>query len=617
MKPKGVALVLIGGFFMSTGLSQEIPPLVGKHGYADLIVVNGKIVSMDNRSNVPDTPGHIYEAMAVKGKRIMALGTDGEMRELAGPETTFVDAGNRTVIPGLIQPHFHLYTAAARRYGPSQGLSDPSVNLTVVAESTAEATAKKVREAIVNAIEVQGIEEGRWITVDLRRNPNATLGTTYRWVFSGSINRRQWDGATPDHPVVVKVGGTHPLFNDVAMEAMKVLFPDFEESVDLENGPGSARNGYTGVPGIDALSWEFWWKDKPLQNLAETLRLYGMDLQKLGITAVGTRVVIPRVVAAYNLLNRQGQLPHRLAYYIESQRGRHFGLRFTREFYQASGAPWSDHANGGEMLWLNGMCNEIWDSVFNDPCLGSDVQASPEIKARERCPGPGGKPWESYKAAILSGWRPVQAHGTASHGARLYIQMLEEAMKEGDLSVEYIRSLRTTIEHNYLLGNVPDIMASIKKYGIIINVTPSNLVRVPELLEIYGDQLRPFVMPVKTWIQDGQRVTLEAAGSNFWRPIHQLVTRRIPLSDQEVVTLVPEEGIDRVTALKMATTWASEYLLAEDTLGTLEPGKYADFAVLDRDYFTIPIDDILDLEVVLTGLAGKIVHDRDGLGESD
>ena len=392
MNPKGVVLVLIGWLCLNTGFAQEVSPLVGKHGYADLILTNGTIVTMDDRSNHPSTPGHIQQAMAVKGKRIMALGSNSEMRELAGPETDFIDAGNRTVIPGLIQTHFHLYTAAARRYGPAQGLNDPSVNLTLVAEETAEATAKKVREAIVNAIEVQGIAKGNWITVDLRGNPSGTLGTTYRWVFAGSLNRRQWDPATPDHPVVVKVGGTHPIFNDVAMEAMKTVFPDFEESVDLENGPGSARNGYTGVPGVDALSWEFWWKDKPLENLAETLRLYGMDLQKLGITAVGTRVVIPRVAAAYNLLNRKRQLPHRLAYYIESQRGRHFGLNFTREFYKASGAAWTDHANGGEMLWLNGMCNEIWDSVFNDPCLGSDLEAPPEIKARERCPGPGGKP---------------------------------------------------------------------------------------------------------------------------------------------------------------------------------------------------------------------------------
>jgi predicted amidohydrolase YtcJ len=407
------------------------------------------------------------------------------------------------------------------------------------------------------------------------------------------------------------------LFNAVAFEEFKKLFPDFEESVDLENGPGSAADGYVGVPGVNALSWEFWWKDKPLENMAEALRLYGLDIQKLGITTVATRVVVPRVVAAYNHLNRSGRMPHRLAYYIESQRGHHFGLRFTREFYKATGAPWTDHVNGGEMLWLNGMCNEIWDSIYNELCLGSDMPAPPGIKARERCPGPGSKPWESYKAAILSGWRPVQAHGTSSHGARLYIRMLEEAMKEGNFSVEYIRNLRTTIEHNQLLGNVPDVMAGIKKYGIIINVNPGMLRGVPDIIKAYGEPLRPFVMPVKTWINDGIRVTFEAAGSDFWTPIYQLVTRNIARSGEEDVVLLPEEGIDRVTALKMATTWASEYMLAEDTLGTLEPGKYADFAVLDKDFFTIPIEEVRGgIPVVLTGLSGKIVHDRLRLASS-
>jgi len=63
--------------------------------------------------------------------------------------------------------------------------------------------------------------------------------------------------------------------------------------------------------------------------------------------------------------------------------------------------------------------------------------------------------------------------------------------------------------------------------------------------------------------------------------------------------------------LKMATTWASEYMLAEDTVGTLEPGKYADFAVLEEDFFTIPVEGILDgIPVVMTGLGGRIVHDQ-------
>jgi predicted amidohydrolase YtcJ len=414
--------------------------------------------------------------------------------------------------------------------------------------------------------------------------------------------------------VIVKTGGTHPLFNAVAFEEMKKLFPDIEESVDLENGPGSAQDGYVGVPGVNALSWEYWWKDKPLSSLAETLRLFGMDLQKLGITTVATRIVLPRVVAAYNKLNRDGKMPHRLAYFIEPQRGHHFNLRSTRDFYKATGAPWSDHVNGGEMLWLNGMCNEIWDSIYNELCLGPDVSAPPEIKARERCPGPGSKPWESYKVAILSGWRPVQAHSTSSHGARLYIQMLEEVMEEGNFSVEYIRNLRTTVEHNQLLGNVPDVMAAIKKYGIIINANPGMLRGVPDLLKAYGEPLQPFVMPIKTWINDGHRVTFEAAGSDFWTPIYQLVTRDISRVGDEELLLNPDEGIDRVTALKMVTTWASEYMLAEDTVGTLEPGKYADLVVLDKDFFTIPIEEVRDgVPVVMTLLSGGIVWDNERL----
>jgi len=77
----------------------------------------------------------------------------------------------------------------------------------------------------------------------------------------------------------------------------------------------------------------------------------------------------------------------------------------------------------------------------------------------------------------------------------------------------------------------------------------------------------------------------------------------------ETEVLLPEEAIDRVTALKMATTWASEYMMAEDTVGTLEPGKYADFAVLDRDFFTIATEEIVDTTVVMTGLSGQIVYD--------
>ncbi len=620
-------LLLIIPFLQIPGFSQQIPTLVAEQGYADSILVNGKIVTLDDRSDAPNTPGTIVEAMAIKGKKIMAVGTNAAMRQLAGPNTRFVDMGSRTVIPGIINPHFHTYGGATRTYGPEMGLTDPSIKLDVVAATTAEGTAKKIHDTIINAIRVQNIPPGKWITVGLTDNKDNAPNQARSWLYLGQINRRQIDAGTESNPVLVSMG-IQGIFNSTAVEMIKEVFADWEESTDLENRPGAGRDGYAAVPEIGGLTFEYWWKDDPdyTEKLAETLRRFGEDQIKRGVTTVGTRIVYPSVVAAYNLLNREGTMPHRLAYYIESQRGNFWNLKSIREFYKGYGAPWTTHSAGGEMLWLNGMCNEIWDSVAGEVCLGPDMpNASAETKARERCPSPGTKPWESYKEAIIHGWRPAQAHGTSSHGARLYIQMLEQAMEEGNYSVEYMRSLRTTLEHNILMGAQPDVIAGIKKFGIIINVNTPMLGGVPGNIKVYGEELRKYAMPVKTWIDEGIRVTFEGGGN--WRPIHTLITREVIVGDfgvrrppgepPEIQVLLPEQGVDRVTALKMTTTWAAEYVMAEDTLGSLEPGKYADFVVLDRDFFTIPVDDILDIEVVATGLNGELVYDRDQIAGDD
>ncbi|MEE2840290.1 MAG: hypothetical protein VYC91_07130, partial [Acidobacteriota bacterium] len=93
-------IVLISWVSHVPGLAQQLPDLVAEQGYADLVLVNGKIVSMEDRSITANSTGRIERAMAIKGKKIMALGTEEEMQSLAGPRTRFVDVGNRTVIPG-------------------------------------------------------------------------------------------------------------------------------------------------------------------------------------------------------------------------------------------------------------------------------------------------------------------------------------------------------------------------------------------------------------------------------------------------------------------------------------------------------------------------------------
>jgi predicted amidohydrolase YtcJ len=68
------------------------------------------------------------------------------------------------------------------------------------------------------------------------------------------------------------------------------------------------------------------------------------------------------------------------------------------------------------------------------------------------------------------------------------------------------------------------------------------------------------------------------------------------------------EATDRFTQLKALTRWGAYYLLRENLMGTLEPGKLADFIVLDRDFLTIPDDDIPNTRVLMTVVGGKTVH---------
>ena len=69
-----------------------------------------------------------------------------------------------------------------------------------------------------------------------------------------------------------------------------------------------------------------------------------------------------------------------------------------------------------------------------------------------------------------------------------------------------------------------------------------------------------------------------------------------------------DQRVDRQQALKIATYQGAYYLLRENVLGSLEPGKWADFSVLDRDYLTIPEDDIQNIKVLMTATGGKIFH---------
>ena len=120
----------------------------------------------------------------------------------------------------------------------------------------------------------------------------------------------------------------------------------------------------------------------------------------------------------------------------------------------------------------------------------------------------------------------------------------------------------------------------------------------------YGDKIaNTFPSPVKTMMNLGINVSLEGEGGRAWIGIERFITRK----DSDGKVWAPQERLTRQEALIMATRNAANYVLRGDKLGTLEMGKLADIVVLDKDYLTMPEDEIHAMQPQVTIFDGKIV----------
>ncbi len=218
---------------------------------------------------------------------------------------------------------------------------------------------------------------------------------------------------------------------------------------------------------------------------------------------------------------------------------------------------------------------------------------------------------------MKAGWRLAGVHMCGSESARAYFRMIDRARADNGMSMEEIRNMRMTTEHCNLVGKQPDVIQKLKDYGIIMSCGPNRISESPSWMADYGPQIESFILPYRTWIESGVKVVGQHYGGGAFRrraegsvgfglqpPFFQLwqtITRKY---DGKVWQ--PEERIDRVHALKLWTRWASRYVMKEDKLGSLEEGKWADLLIIDRDFFTIPIDDLLKIRPLMTMVGGDI-----------
>jgi len=591
----GFLVALVWLFTSVTIRAQDIALLRDVAVFPELIVFNGKIAGMDQKLT-------FYQAMAVRNTRVWKMGPDAEIKRLAGPQTQMLDLKGRLMIPGIIDAHTHPQLWGLWHRGAA---ADKQLERIFVPADNMDQLKSRMGEALQNRARQMG--PGQWILVNAPWQLAEGLvrsGTGSNGIDGKKITQEDLDHWSPNNPVMVDAGISENLSNS---KAIQIETDEFGKSLE------GLRASYT-VP-----------HDILLKNKLKEEEQFLYDEMKensaFGLTTFGSHVEPRNVLRALHELAREGRMPMRFAW---AHREGFTLAKDPVEFYKLLGDFTGDAAN--DYLWNMGVGAESWgQSCTQAEGLTEEVKERDRKRACEFTPGH--TFFDAMVAAAKYGLRLVQVHSMDDGMLDGAFQLAAASMK-GDraLTLDELQNMHWGFDHGNLIR--PDQPAMAAKLGFIMSfqATQFSGARLSTLKD-YGERYLPWVQPVKSWMDAGAKFILstdahigklsddedkfEMTGlikdwpyrDSVWPWVGFYVTRQL---NGRVWT--PEERIDRVSALRAWTIWAAQYVWRDKEIGSLEPGKLADFAVLDRDYFTIPENEIFDIKNLMTGLGGKIVY---------
>ena len=327
------------------------------------------------------------------------------------------------------------------------------------------------------------------------------------------------------------------------------------------------------------------------------------NLWPQGVTQFESRLdKATEVSAMYLLLREDGKLPVRFGWHYEQHRQPIFTDAHVRAFYRDRGYSWTKMEDGNPWLWLGGVGSEGDGDTVNGGCMRDFMTYSdPRM---ENCPEVESATTEALLVGALeTGWRFVGMHGIGPGQIQTAADYVEKAMDVNrDLTLERVRSMRHTFAHGTLLGHDPRLHEIAKKYNFTLVVDPHRAFNdEPGFVDRFLGGDRSIIAPIKSALDAGVNVAVEFGG---FEGIQAVVTRT---NDRTGEVIAPEEAVDRVVALKLVTIMAAFSMFSDKLTGSLEPGKYADFIVLDKDYMAGTDDEIHDNKVTMTFINGELV----------
>ena len=523
----------------------------------DTVLVNGKIVTVDDRFT-------IAQAVAIKGERILKVGTTAEVEALRGPQTRVIDLAGRTVIPGLIDNHAHWVRAAEHDELRFDGVTSRQQALKMLADR------------------VHSVPAGEWIVV---------LGGWSEEQFtdeSRGFSLEELDRIAPNNPVVLQAVYNHSYLNSVALIAAKIdaATPD-PQGGRIEKDAGGKPTGLVrGAGGVAFVAARV-----PLQNqeawLANTRKLVSY-LNSMGVTAwldAGGRGMGAKHYEPYRYLADRGDLTIRLFWTTIRQPATPAQVDAVigeiRDLKPFQGNDYFDNVGWGESVF----------APVTTQLLRVETNTRAEDLAQMR----------RLLLALAERGIYVNSHVEMSTAIDAFLNEYESINKERP-----IKGLHWSFSH---LDQVSEAqLERMKKLGMTAQIHSRPLIQGALMHKVHGD--KAWDMPPFRRIQDsgihwglGSDATAVTTSNPFYTLSFAVTGRMIG------GRAVNRQTITREEALIAHTRSNAIFLFQEGNLGSLTSGKYADLLVLDRDYLTVPDSEIKDIRPLVTMVGGKLVHD--------
>ena len=559
---------------MTSGSIQEKGSrnaLASALGYPDRIFVGGKIVTADAAFS-------IAQAVAVRGGRFLAVGSDAEIEELAGLDTVRTDLGGRTVLPGLIDTHVHVEMAGLGNFA----VSFEGVN--TVAEALSRVSAQAART-----------KPGGWVR-GMMWHPVAQLKE------SRYLTREELDRAAPDHPVCLPIGH-FTMVNSKALEIAGITrdTPDPEGGIIHHDPKTGEPNGLL-EERAETMMHDLlpeWTHDERAAQLRDAMA----QCNSHGLTAAVSAAVDPATFRAHQDVWKSGTATLRISamYAPTGSLNPSISPEEWEIFFSRIGAA-SDFGN--EWLSFSAVKLQIDGGMtLRTAAMRDGYPDDPDYKGTTVIEA---EPFERLVAtANRYGWR-VGVHAVGDAAVDRALDAFEKVDAERS-----IRDRRFIILHGSLIRR--EQMERARRLGVRVDAQSVFLwEKAPIIARYLGKNTADRAFPARSLIDVlgidnvGQGTDFPINGLSPFVNIYVMVTRR----DKKGDVYGPNEAISREEAIRLYTSSAARYAFAENLIGSIEPGKLADMVILSDDLLTVDVEKIKDIRALETVVGGETVYKR-------